>query len=161
LRQFAPDADFEIALRSIRVTSSRLARYYLLALDRAANGVIDSHFVSTDDYDSCSVEPVLPRHPRPEEWFEFSIGDNQQWLARLGNLVLLNQRRMPRVGALSFSDRRQTFAASPYELTRMVARLSTWSPQAIDERQSLMAHLGVKLWARYPEKAKDHMLASA
>ena len=45
-----------------------------------------------------------------------------------------------------FMTKRAILAKSPYELTRMVGQQDEWTPEAIKERQEVLANLAVKAW---------------
>jgi hypothetical protein len=49
-------------------------------------------------------------------------------------------------GNEEFAYKRKRYAESDFELTKSIATLASWSPQAIEERQTNLANLAVKTW---------------
>jgi len=46
----------------------------------------------------------------------------------------------------SFKVKKAVYKNSPYELTRMVSKVSSWTKEEITERQKTLADLALKAW---------------
>jgi Protein of unknown function (DUF1524) len=52
------------------------------------------------------------------------------------------------VGAANntFAEKKPVYADSPLEITKMLATYDEWRPSQIDDRQSKLAELAVRVW---------------
>jgi len=51
-----------------------------------------------------------------------------------------------RLRSSSFKVKKAVYKNSPYELTRMVSKVSSWAKEEITERQKTLADLALKAW---------------
>lgn len=104
---------------------------------------------ATYDYETVTVEHVLPQTPREGtrwvEWFPEST-ERLAWLNRIGNLALLTRKKNSAASNYDFATKKQTYfsrkGVSPFVLTTQVLDKSEWTPQILATRQrELMAVL--------------------
>jgi hypothetical protein len=144
------DLDFENGFKQMRVTSPRLARYYLLAIERYGTGDKEPELIPNDDEGQVNLEHIFPKNPQPADWPNFSPDETNEWAPRLGNLVLLRKTANARLGNKAFTDKVQVIRRSDLSLTSMVAQDSDWSPATIRKRQDSLAQTALKVWPRQP-----------
>jgi len=140
------DAAFKSAFETVRVGTSKLAKYYLRSLETTASGQEDPEFLPNDD-SVINLEHILPASIDEKYWPDVTKSDADAYLKRLGNMCLLKAKRNSDIGNLSFNDKKPTYRESAYQLTNQLASLSEWNPSEIEYRQRIMADLAVKTWA--------------
>lgn len=101
------------------------------------------------DIDPFTIEHVLPQNPGDVWEQEFSLSQQEEFLNRLGNLTLLdeksnNSKRMN--NDKSFVDKKRVYEKSAYLLTQRLAKYAQWSPASIEDRQNKMAELAIHIW---------------
>ncbi len=146
----ANDSDFEKAFAIARVGKSKLARYYLDALERSLAGQAAPDLVPNEDTKAVNLEHVMPFNPSDAEhtYADLDTGDDiASYVTRIGNLVLLNARQNSLAGNENFVTKRPMLAKSPFQLTKEVAEHEVWGPAEIDARQLRLAKLAVKTWS--------------
>jgi len=153
-RQLLPiipaDDAFRRGFTDARVRRPLLARYFLLALQRAADGVPLPEVIDEPAIGPFRVEPILPRTPADDDWAEFDRDEWSGWVFRLGNLALLEREHSyPRRG--TFAEKLAALETSTVGLSSHVgAMAATWTPGAVYERQGALAQAAVDVWARAP-----------
>lgn len=82
----------------------RFAKYVLLRLEY----LLASHSAPLNLPDEISVEHVLPQNPgKKSQWIQdFTDEEREEWLHRLGNLMLLSRRKNTSLGNLDFTEKR-------------------------------------------------------
>jgi hypothetical protein len=146
LEGIAPkDPQFQEAFASCRVSQAHLARYYLRSLEMAAESRSQPFYLVNDDGGEISLEHVLPRVPGGN-WPKFSAEEAEAYYRRLGNMLLLQAKANSDLKSGSFSEKRQVYAACPYELTKQVGSATEWTAAAINARQQEMARLAPRTW---------------
>jgi hypothetical protein len=140
------DATFREAFATASSSKPDLARYYLRSLESAATSNAEPWTLVNDDPAAITLEHILPKSPRTDEWPQFEPEAITRYIRRLGNMCLL--QRTPNSNARSdrFEDKIQAYRASPLTLTSSVAENDVWSPDIINQRQLAMADLAVKAW---------------
>ena len=138
------DAEFQTAFETARVSRPRLARYYLRALEKTAKGEREAEFVPNEEVQDVTLDHILPLSPG-HEW---NIGDEEAEAVQklLGNMVLIRSSENRDLGNKSFSKKRETYAASGYFTTQMVAEEKKWGRDQVKRRQAWLAGLAVKTW---------------
>jgi hypothetical protein len=139
------DDEFKLAFARASVSKTNLARYYLRSLElfkqddpfADLGGTLDESF-------TFNVEHVMPQSESPDWNIDEEVG--QQFRKRLGNMVLLNPDANVKLGSKSFSEKKKVYSASPVLLTQAVGKFKDWGPSEIDQRQSSLAGLAVKIW---------------
>jgi len=105
------------------------------------------------DRDRVHIEHIFPQRPVQEDWTEFPFNDEAEVAIlrkRLGNLTLLSGQRNRSLGNRRFSEKRSIYRASSVLLTQQVGDLTSWTPDAIVEKQLDLADRAVALWPRGP-----------
>lgn len=139
------DAQFQTAFETAKVSKTQLSRYYLRSLEMAQSAEPEPWFFPTSDREIINVEHVLPKKLEGN-WDGYSEDEHRLHLTRLGNQVLLRATENSELRSSSFHDKKKIFAQSPYELTRQVGELGTWTVADIEERQRQLARLAVSAW---------------
>jgi len=139
------DEEFRRAFEIASVSQARFARYYLRSLEMAAKGEKTPWFIPNDDPQVINLEHILPEEPG-KNWPEFDEEIVSVYTRRIGNLALLLAKSNSDLRSSDFKTKKAVYKDSAYELTRMVARVSTWTKKEIAERQNTLANLALKAW---------------
>lgn len=143
------DDEFQGAFR-VAQPISRVARYYLLALEAAERNQTEPELVPNSDEDQVNLEHILPRNFVRGDWPAFDPNEAAQWAARLGNLVLLRRAQNQKIGNRPFTEKKPILAGSDLKLTHMIGTIPDWTPEAIAERQAALAKQAPRTWPRKP-----------
>ncbi|QXP86461.1 DUF262 domain-containing protein [Methylococcus capsulatus] len=135
-------ADF--AEKSIKTTQSRNAkvvRYILCKLERQAGGI---------DFDpesaTYTIEHVLPQSPQGG-WEAFSDRDLENFVYRLGNMIMLEASKNKAIANQPYADKRPVLVQSSLKLTRELAEENEdWTPARIEARQNKLANIATAVW---------------
>jgi hypothetical protein len=135
-------ADF--ADKSIKTTQSRNAkvvRYILCKLERQAGGI---------DFDpesaTYTIEHVLPQSPQVG-WEAFSDRDLDNFVYRLGNMVMLEAGKNKDIANQPYASKRRVLKESSLTLTRELAEENDdWTPARIEARQNKLANIATTVW---------------
>ena len=139
------DEEFRSAFETARVSKAQLARYYLRALEMAADGEEEPWFIPTQDRSVINLEHVLPKKPE-DNWPRFTTDEAAMYVNRLGNQVLLQASRNSNLRNVGFPEKKRLYAESPYRLTSMLAEVDDWTPNEIANRQQALARLALVAW---------------
>ena len=139
------DQEFREACEAARISNARLARYYLRSMEMAAKKEAEPWFMPVNDRAIINLEHVLPRKPEGN-WPQFREEDVEFHATKLGNLALMRASDNADIKSDAFAEKKKVFAASPYLLTSQIAELDDWTPEAILERQRMLAALAVETW---------------
>jgi hypothetical protein len=139
------DDEFRRAFEIASVSQARFARYYLRSLEMAAKGEATPWFIPNDDTQVINLEHILPAEPE-EHWPHFDEEVVGIYSRRIGNLALLLAKSNSELRSDKFASKKDIYKDSPYELTRMVAKVPAWTKDAIAERQRVLAGLALKAW---------------
>jgi hypothetical protein len=121
----------------------RFAKYVLLRLEY----LLASHAAPLNLPDEISVEHILPQNPdKASQWVrDFTEEQREQWLHRLGNLILLSRRKNTSMGNLDFAAKRDRYFADRVENlpnSVRVLKLTDFKPTDLDARhKELLAKL--------------------
>lgn len=115
-----------------------ICRYVLLRLDAKLSEATASY-----DYQTVSVEHVLPQRPAPDsQWVKvFPTKEiRDKYVHRLGNLVLLSRGKNMRAENCDFDEKKQRYFStnggiSSFVLTTQVLRCREWTPAVVEQRQ--------------------------
>jgi hypothetical protein len=156
LRQLLPivpaDGDFTSAFARARVSRPAVGRYLLLALERKKRDIEAAALIDIAFEEGMRLQHVIPRDADLGDWPAFDDEDRlKQSSSRIGNFVLLARGEPSLVGARTFANRKGVFEQSSVRLTREVAELDEWSPDALASRQQTLAELAAEVWPRRPE----------
>jgi hypothetical protein len=142
------DEEFHASFSKARVTKSKLARYYLIALENTVRDEPEPELVPNEDEEQVNLEHILPKNPEPTEWPAFPDDEHRTWVNRMGNLVLLQKGPNDRIGNKPWAVKKPILQASQLALTRESAEEADWIKEAITRRQDRLADLAVNTWPR-------------
>jgi hypothetical protein len=138
------DKRFKLAFSTANVANQRLARYYLRALQRCADGESEPQYIPNPGSE-ITLEHILPSKPG-KGWEHLTPEQMKANANRLGNLVLLKGTVNSRLGNAPYSDKQPAFIVSDYSLTSQAGEFDSWGVAEIAERQERLARLAVKTW---------------
>lgn len=126
----------------------KVRAYALLRLDAAlAEGA------ASYQHDVISVEHVLPQHPRADsEWMKiFPDGAvRDRWVHRLGNLLLLSQRKNSEAQNYDFATKKQKYfhgkKSTTFALTTQVLSEKEWTLEVLERRQKTLLDLASRVF---------------
>ena len=95
------------------------------------------------DYETITVEHVLPQQPREgSDWVRWFLDAKERirWVHRLGNLALLTRKKNSAASNYDFSTKKSAYfsrgGVSPFVLTTQVLNHGEWTPKVVADRQS-------------------------
>lgn len=140
------DEVFRTGFQTSRISKGFLSRYLLSAMERFVRGEKDAELVPNSNVNSVNLEHVLPEHSH-EHWPELDPELAAAYYRRLGNQVLLSSKKNAALGNQAFAEKKAVLAASEFELTKKVGAKETWGVKEIEERQTTLSELALKVWA--------------
>jgi Protein of unknown function DUF262/Protein of unknown function (DUF1524) len=140
------DETFRTSFANARLSKAFIARYFLIALEKAARGEENCELVPNDQASEVNLEHVLPENPGAN-WPDVSSEIVDAYSRRIGNLALLSNKKNSEIGNIPFVEKRKVLTASEFVLTKSIAEHSAWGAPQITERQIQLAHLAVKVWS--------------
>lgn len=135
-------ADFaEKVIKTTQSRNAKIVRYLLCKLERQEGGI---------DFDpesaTYTIEHVLPQSPQAG-WDAFSDRDLDNFVYRLGNMVMLEAGKNKTIANLAYAEKRPVLAQSALLLTRQLAEENAeWTPERIEARQQKLANLATAVW---------------
>lgn len=139
------DAHFIRALRNARMKRGRMARQLLCGVNRA-----EQNEPPLLNEDKTTLEHVLPSAAQHWlTWRGFRDVDCTDWVDRVGNLTLMGPTDN-RAGAnfnRSFQNKIGSYERSSVAITRALREHREWTPEAVEERQDLIARQAAAVWA--------------
>jgi len=149
--QFTPEESNNIVkvLDSDLYLMKKISRYVLVRLDAAL-----SEGEASYNFSNITVEHVLPQNPGANsEWMKWfpSEQERDQYVHRLGNLVLLSSAKNSQAQNYDFDVKKQKYfttktGVSPFALTTQVLREQEWTPEVIARRQKELINVLKNLW---------------
>jgi hypothetical protein len=149
--QFTPEESNNIVkvLDSDLYLIKKIRRYVLVRLDAAL-----SEGEASYNFSKITVEHVLPQNPGANsEWMKSfpSQQERDQYVHRLGNLVLLSSAKNSQAQNYDFDVKKQKYfttktGISPFVLTTQVLREQEWTPEVIARRQKELINVLKNLW---------------
>ena len=105
------------------------------------------------DYPIISVEHVCPQTIEEgsqwDDWYK-NRDDHDEWLHRLGNLVLLNRRKNSAARNWDLEVKKEKYFAKddlcPFLLTQQTLQVEEWTPEFLEERQYELIGQFAKTW---------------
>lgn len=143
------DGEFEQGFSVARSSAQYLARFYLRVLEKQSSAATGDELVVNPNFDAVNLEHIMPQTRAPH-WEFIPVEQHDNYVKRLGNLVLLDRVLNERIGNLSFADKAKVFEKSKISTTREISTATSWDAKAIDERQKQMAKLAVQAWPLKP-----------
>lgn len=103
---FLYDRDQLIASLDGAIYGRRFAKYTLLRLEN----LNFNHSSDLNLPDELSVEHIMPQNPAEKsQWVNDFKGEQEHWLHRLGNLMLLSRRKNTSLSNLDFSEKKDRY----------------------------------------------------
>ena len=105
------------------------------------------------DFPIITVEHVLPQNPAKEsrwdEWFKPE--EQEEWVHRLANLVLLSHRKNSQAKNYEFDRKKNGYftgsgGGSPFPLTSQVIQQNEWTPRVLEQRQKRLTENLAEIW---------------
>lgn len=122
-----------------------LARYYLRALQKCADGEKEPQYIPNPGSE-VTLEHILPAKPG-KDWNHVTPDDQKSFLNRLGNQVLLPATVNHKIGNQPYSVKKAALSATGnYSLTKETAVHNQWGTAEIITQQTRLADLAVKTW---------------
>lgn len=125
------------------------ARYVLLRLDE----LLANNPGATYVHSIISIEHVLPQTPAADsEWLQvFSEEERAYWTHRLGNLLLLNQRKNSQARNYAFAAKKDRYfmtasGSAVFALTTQVLGHDEWTPAVVEARQGALCEVLADEW---------------
>lgn len=134
-----PDDLFGERFSKVSVDRHEVAKYLLRELETMER---DSTEIEIIRHGAIHLEHIYPQSPKLEGRWD----DHDDWIYRLGNLTLLSGRKNSGLKNRAFLEKKPTYLASEVNMTRNLASLADWSPDAIDKRQASWVDLAIRRW---------------
>lgn len=122
-------------------TKTSKVRYLLLKLDLLFGDLKQTlHF----ERSQCSIEHIMPRKIKKETW-EVSKEQHEQWVNKLGNLLLLNKKRNTSVSTKPYLEKRAILQNSGTEhrayAQQVLERHDHWDLDTLEENHSRVVEI--------------------
>jgi hypothetical protein len=140
------DAAFRSAFEDCREESARIARYYLLEIERVLRTKQKNAQLVDPDERVNNLEHILPKEPDLNIWKEFTEESAHVYLYRLGNQTVLSKAENAKLGNAHFQGKRAVFLASDIQITKAAGAFKAWNEGHIESRQEWMAELALLAW---------------
>lgn len=123
--------------------NKKLVRYILYSIESQLPDGIKTSF----EVDDGTIEHILPEY-YTDEWAEaFSEEEYEKNLYRLGNYTLLEPKKNNKEAAAKpFSEKKEIYAESKYQLTKKIEAMGDWTPRAVNHRQAYLATQACGIW---------------
>lgn len=147
LRSIYPeDIQFKAAfaqkeLRTKNSRNNKIVRYILFSLEKQQSG----HSFDSESA-TYSIEHILPENPS-EGWNYIGELKQDSLMYRFGNMTPLESGVNRALGNCEYSEKRQKYAQSDFQITRSVAEhYDMWNEDKIEARQKQMATVATSIW---------------
>ncbi len=142
------DSTLRDAVRTLTVSNTRLAKYYLRSLQTTADSRDERAWWMPNMADM-SLEHVLPQKPEGN-WPQFTDEQHGDFVNRLGNLALMLAADNAGLRSEPFESKRPTYEKAFFTLTSQIAEADDWTPEAIEQRQTTLAQYAADTWPIKP-----------
>jgi hypothetical protein len=142
------DSNLRDAFRTLTVSNTRLAKYYLRSLQTTADDSDERAWWMPNMADM-SLEHVLPQKPEGN-WPQFTDEQHGDFVNRLGNLALMLATDNSDLRSDPFEAKRSSYARAYFTLTSQIAEAEDWTPEAIEQRQVTLAKFAADTWSIKP-----------
>ena len=128
-----------------KVYGRRFARYILLKYEY----LLGDNTVHLSDYNTISVEHVLPQNPKAEsKWIiDFGVDEREEWTHKLANLVLISKRKNSSLSNLDFTQKNERYFKGRIDVfpsNKIFQTYKEWNTNILTERQKIMVEKLVK-----------------
>ncbi len=131
----------EKVIKTTQRRNAKIVRYILRELERHV-GRADLD----EDSTSYSLEHVLPQSPQGG-WEAFSDSDLENFVYRLGNMVMLETGDNRDLGNKLYAEKREVYRQSTLRLTQKLAEENEeWTPERVAAWQKWMARQATAIW---------------
>ena len=113
-------------------------------LQAQADGGSEPQYVPSEGR-SVTLEHILPANPGTG-WTGVKPEDAKANFNRLGNQALLAGSVNSRIGNAEYRVKKKALKASPFSLTKRVAKFSSWGIPEINQHQEYLSGLAVLAW---------------
>jgi hypothetical protein len=143
-RVIPDDKRFLAAAENANVANASLARYYLRALQRQADGEKEPQYVPNEGSE-ITLEHILPQKPG-DKWKHLSPEECKANYNRLGNQALLTGTINSKLGNEEYSAKKAALLASDYSLAKEAGGYTKWGLEEIALQQARLAKLAIVTW---------------
>lgn len=138
------DKRFLAAVENASVANANLARYYLRALQRQADGEKEPQYVPNEGSE-ITLEHILPQKPG-DKWKHLTPEECKANYNRLGNQALLTGTINSKLGNEEFSVKKSALLTSAYSLAKEAGAYKMWGLAEIAAQQTRLAKLAILTW---------------
>jgi len=139
------DGQFKSAFEITNISKASLARYFLRALEKVAQGENNPELVPNPNEEPLNLEHIMPQS-LSTSWSHISPEDAKAYCDRLGNMVLLSSKINSNIGNDDFATKLPFYKKNELLLTSSLGNYSLWGIEQIEQRQRELAELAVKAW---------------
>lgn len=135
------DPEFKEAFITYGDVPTARAKYLLAMLEKAEEAVHGRPAKAIEWHSrSVTVEHILPLARKGQSDAEAAA------VNRIGNLALLEKRLNAAAGSRPFSEKREIYRDSQFELTKRLYSKRTWKTRSVADRTKELAELACKAW---------------
>ncbi|MHB8258975.1 MAG: DUF262 domain-containing protein [Bacteroidia bacterium] len=138
------DIEFKNEFAKASVGVSKLARYYLRALENTARGDKNPENIPNHG-EAINLEHIMPQK-LSDVWKDIDQQTLDAHINRIGNLALIIAQKNSKIGSESFDEKKKVYSISSFLLTNQLSTANKWDIDAIDNRQKVLADIAVKTW---------------
>ena len=116
------------------------------------NSFISDSIPNYDAYKKITIEHVLPQSPKENSqwlnWFPLRE-DREEYLHRLGNLVILSRQKNSSAGNYDFEIKKEKYFNKPvstFALTVQVLKEQKWTSEILEKRQKYLLGTLKQIW---------------
>lgn len=141
---YVDDNNFVIAFKSkILPTTGKsktIAKYILTKIE---NQLANKEYNYNDA--NFTIEHILPENYN-QEWGEFFSNEADKYIYRLGNYVILEEKKNRIIGNKSFSEKKKEYIKSQYFLAKNELNFEEWNITNLNIYQSRLAKYAKSIW---------------
>lgn len=141
------DEDFRDSLEKYSVTSSILARYILIELEKTKTNQGKLEYIPNDNPQDVNLEHILPQTYPENGWNAFDEESHKAFAFRLGNLTIMVSDDNSAADQEPFNEKKKYYIKSKIQVTSELGKYSKWTAEQIKERQKELAKLAIKRWS--------------
>lgn len=138
------DVQFMSAFSAHSISDSEIARYICRSMEAKHRNEKNPQIVFFENPSAANLEHILPRTPS-RDW-KIPADVARAYYKRIGNLTILDPSVNVEIGNEAFEVKRAAYKQSPFLITKAIAAKHTWDPDAIEERQNLLAAIAPSVW---------------
>lgn len=142
---YVSDEVFEASFseKELRTVSrnKKIVRYLLIEIEKHISGI--THDLESDSF---GIEHVFPQNS-DSHWPQFRDEDADQYVYRLGNMVLLEASINRDLGNQPYKIKAERYSTSDFFITQRIAReYSEWTAEKITSHQRWLAKQACAIW---------------